>query len=155
MLTTSETIFLNKIKKNCRNIKQLIVIHNLINCFTKENIEKYKKDTLLKNIIIDFKERTIPSFESEEKEDNFNKYYIEIEKNNSNLSDVLHFIIWNDSEKSKVKNYNEATIKFIQNKIDIQLNEEINFFKNLIEYINNRSSEVLAKAIKVKINGKN
>ena len=116
MLTTSETIFLNKIKKNCRNIKQLIVIHNLINCCTKEEMEKYKRETLFKNIIIDFKERIIPSFGEK---DNLNKYYIENEENNNNQSDVLHFIIGNDSEKSEVKNYNEATIKYIQNKIDI------------------------------------
>ena len=116
MLTTSETIFLNKIKKNCRNIKQLIVIHNLINCCTKEEMEKYKRETLFKNIIIDFKERIIPSFGEK---DNLNKYYIENEENNNNQSDVLHFIMGNDSEKSEVKNYNEATIKYIQNKIDI------------------------------------
>ena len=52
MLTSSETIFLNKIKKNCRNIKQLIVVHNLINCHSKRDIEKYKKEILLNNIII-------------------------------------------------------------------------------------------------------
>ncbi len=47
MLTSSETIFLNKIKKNCRDKKQLLVIHNLINCHSKRDIEKYKKEILL------------------------------------------------------------------------------------------------------------
>ena len=41
MLTSSEQAFLNKIKKNCKNKKRLIVIHNLINCFTKLDIEEY------------------------------------------------------------------------------------------------------------------
>ena len=154
MLTSSETIFLNKIKKNCRNIKQLIVIHNLIKCYTKKDIEEYKEGTLMKNIIFKFEERIIPSFDPKGKEDKFNKYYIEIEENNNNQSDILHFFFGNDSEKSEVIKYNEETIKYIQDKIDIQLNEEINLFQKLTEHINSLSSEVLAKNIKVEINGK-
>ena len=55
MLTSSESIFLNKVKKNCRNIKQLIVIHNLINYYNKKDIKKNKKEILLNNILIKFK----------------------------------------------------------------------------------------------------
>lgn len=147
MLTTSETIFLNKIKKNCRNIKKLIVIHNLINFFTEEDIEKYKREKLLKNIIIEFDEGTIPSFESDDK---IYKYYAE--KNNYDQSEVLHFIIGNDSSKSSVRDCNEATIKYIQDTIITQVNEEINFFKNLTEHINNLSHEVLKEPITVEVN---
>ena len=154
MLTSSETIFLNKIKKNCRNIKQLIVIHNLIKCYTKKDIEEYKEGILMKNIIFKFEERIIPSFDPNGKEDKFNKYYIEIEENNNNQSDILHFFFGNDSKQSEVIKYNKETIKYIQDKIIIQLNEEINLFKKLTEHINSLSSEVLAKNIKVEINGK-
>jgi hypothetical protein len=48
MLTSSEQAFLNKIKKYCKNKRRLIVIHNLINCFGKSDIEIYAKDVLYK-----------------------------------------------------------------------------------------------------------
>ena len=152
MLTSSETIFLNKIKKNCRNIKQLIVIHNLINCHTKRDIEKYKKEILLNNIIIKFDERVIPNFKKNGDKDKFNKYYVEFEENNKdNQSDVLHFILGNDSEE-EIKYYNESTINFIQDYIDVKINEDINIIDNLTEHINNLSSLVLNKPIKAKVN---
>jgi len=150
--TSSETIFLNKIKKNCRNIKQLIVIHNLINCHTKRDIEKYKKEILLNNIIIKFDERVIPNFKKNGDKDKFNKYYVEFEENNKdNQSDVLHFILGNDSEE-EIKYYNESTINFIQDYIDVKINEDINIIDNLTEHINNLSSLVLNKPIKAKVN---
>ena len=153
MLTSSETIFLNKVKKNCRNNKQLIVIHNLIKCCNKNQIEKYKDEELLKNIIINFEERDIPSFDENKKQDLFNKYYIEKEETNegNNHSDVLHFILGNDNFE-EIKYYNESTINFIKSKIDIKINEKANIIEKLIEHINNLSSSVFKKRIKMKTN---
>lgn len=148
MLTSSETIFLNKVKKNCRNIKQLIIIHNLIQCHSKREIEKYIEEILLKIIIIEFEEMIIPSFDENGK-DKFNKFYVELDKDgNNNQSDVLHFILGNDGSE-EVKYYNDSTINFIQNKIDIEINEDINLIGKLREYINRISSLVLKKPIKV------
>ena len=146
MLTSSETIFLNKIKKNCRDKKQLLVIHNLINCHSKRDIEKYKKEILLNNIIIKFEERVIPSFD-DDRNDNFNKYYVELDDDNKDFqNDVLHFILGNDNEE-EIKYYNESTIKYIQDYIDIKINENINIIEKLTEHINNLSSLVLKKPI--------
>lgn len=151
MLTSSETIFLNKVKKNCRNNKQLIVIHNLINCHSKRDIEKYKNETLLKNIIINFEERVIPSFDTSIKDD-FNKYYIEVDEDDKeHESEVLHFIFGNDNSE-ELKNYNESTIEFIKNIIEIQVNKNTNIIQKLIEHVNNLSSLVLKNKINIKVN---
>ena len=153
MLTSSETIFLNKVKKNCRNNKQLFVIHNLINFCCKRDIENYKENELLKNIIINFEERDIPSFDENKKQDLFNKYYIEKEESNeeNNPSEVLHFILGNDNY-DEIKFYNESTINFIKSKMDIKINEKINIIEKLTEHINNLSSSVFKKRIKMKTN---
>lgn len=153
MLTSSETIFLNKVKKNCRNNKQLFVIHNLINLCSKKEIENYKERELLKNIIINFEERDIPSFDQNKKQDLFNKYYIEKEETNeeNNPSEVLHFILGNDNY-DEIKFYNESTINFIKSKMEIQINEQINIIEKLTEHINNLSSSVFKKRIKMKTN---
>jgi len=153
MLTSSETIFLNKVKKNCRNNKQLFVIHNLINLCSKKEIENYKERELLKNIIINFEERDIPSFAQNKKQDLFNKYYIEKEETNeeNNPSEVLHFILGNDNY-DEIKFYNESTINFIKSKMEIQINEQINIIEKLTEHINNLSSSVFKRRIKMKTN---
>ncbi len=153
MLTSSEITFLNKVKKNCRNNKQLFVIHNLINCCNKRDIEKYKEEVLLKNIIINFEERNIPSFDENKNKDLFNKYYIEKEETNeeNDPSNVLHFILGNDNYE-EVKFYNESTIKFIESKMITNINEKINIIEKLIEHINNLSSSVFKKRIKIKTN---
>jgi len=152
MLTSSETIFLNKVKKNCRDNKQLIIIHNLINCHTKRDIEKYKNETLLKNIIINFEDRVIPSFDISNKEDDFNKYYIEVDEDDKeHESAVLHFIFGNDNSE-ELKNYNESTIEFIKNIIEIQVNKNTNIIQKLIEHVNNLSSLVLKNKINIKVN---
>jgi hypothetical protein len=152
MLTSSETIFLNKVKKNCRNTKQLIVIHNLVNCHTKRDIEKYKNETLLKNIIINFEERVISSFDTSNKEDKFNKFYVEVdEEGQGHESEVLHFIFGNDNSK-ELKNYNESTIKCIQDHIEIKVIKNTNIIQKLIEHVNNLSSLVLKNKINIKVN---
>ena len=63
----------------------------------------------------------------------------------------MHFILGNDNSE-ETKNYNESTIQFIKDKIDIKVNENINIIEKLTEYINNLSSLVLKKAIKAKVN---
>ena len=146
MLTAAEQQFLNKVKKNCRNKKKLIVIHNLIKCYTKRDIEKYKNEILLKSIINEFEERPIPSLKKDKKDDGFNKFYIE--KDEGHEYDVRHFIFGNDdsndkSSSNEIKYYNDSTIKYIQDYIDVTVVKESNIIKKLREHIKDLSSSVL------------
>ena len=63
----------------------------------------------------------------------------------------MHFILGNDNEE-EIKYYNESTINFIQDYIDIKINEDIKIIDKLTEHINNLSSLVLNKPIKAKVN---
>ena len=145
MLMASEQVFLNKVKKNCRNKKRLIVIHNLIKCYTKEEIKKYKKETFLKDIINGFEERPIPSFDDKISDDN--TYYVEKDKDGTGHEyDVLHFIFGNDSSED-VKSINDATIKYIKDFIDIRISKPSNIFKKLINHIKDSSSSVLTEEL--------
>jgi len=115
MLTSSEQQFLNKIKKICNGKKRLIVIHNLIHCYEKEEVEDYINNTLKKSIIHSFEEIIIPSFATDE--NTFNKYFIEIDNGEDHEFDILHFIMANDKDKNsqKLRFINELTIQFIRN----------------------------------------
>ena len=137
MLTAGEQQFLNRIKKNCRNKKRLIVIHNLINCYSKKDIEKYINDTLNKSIINKFESRKMPGFD-DKKGNLFNKYFVEKEvEENGGQYDVVHLILANDrSENSEdIKYYNKTAIEFIRDYIDTQINKESNIIKRLRENI--------------------
>ena len=149
MLTAGEQQFLNRIKKNCRNKKRLIVIHNLINCYSKKDIENYIKDTLNKSIINKFEERKIPSFD-DKKGKLFNKYFVEKDvEENGGQYDVVHLILANDRSNNSedIKFYNKTAIEFIRDYIDTQINKESNIIKRLREHIKNISSTILTKEL--------
>ena len=148
MLTCSEQQFLNKVKRNCKNLKQLIVIHNLITCSTKEDIEKYIEKTLKKSIIHNFEEIKIPTFKKDKEDKYFNKYFIELDSENDKNS-VLHFILVNDSEENKDSRfYNNSTIEFIRNYIDTRSVTDINIIKKFRNHIKISSSLVLINELK-------
>ena len=145
MLTVSEQLFLEKIKKISKGKKQLIIIHNLIKCKTNEEIKKYKDEILLKMISSELLERDIPDFDFVH-EKFFNKYFIE--KNDENIK---HFIYCNDDENNEgnvVDYYNKTTLKFIKKCMRIEIIKPTNIIKNLIEHIKEISSSVLKEEIK-------
>ena len=76
MLTAAEQQFLNRVKKNCLNKKQLIVIHNLIKCYTQREIEKYKKEIFFQSATNKFEERKIPNIgKTKNTNNNYNFYF--------------------------------------------------------------------------------
>ena len=156
MLTSSEQAFLNKIKKNCKNKKRLIVIHNLINCFTQNDINIYIKDILNKSIINNFEERKIPSFDDNDGK-YFNKYFVEKNEGpdeNGSQYDVVHLIIANDTSNNSadIRYYNKTAISFIRNYIDTTINKETNIIRQLKEHIKDISTSVLTKELNSIIN---
>lgn len=148
MLTSSEQQFLNKIKKNCSGKKKLIVIHNLVHCYAKKEIEDYIENTLKKSIIHTFEEAEIPEFD--QNKECFNKYFIEKNNGEGHEFDIKHFIMANDTNKdsNEIRYFNEPTIKFIKDEIDQTINKEINILDKLIEHIKIISSQVLEKELK-------
>ena len=166
MLTASEQQFLNKVKKNCRNIKNLIVIHNLIKCFTKKDIERYKTQIFFPNIINKYDPRPIPQIGSIPKNINISKpdtnslstFGMNDMKDNNNLYEyyiekdveynVRHFIFGND-ESEEIKCYNNSTIAYIRDYIDTRVIRETKIIDTLIEHINTISTSVLKNELKI------
>ena len=149
MLTSSEQQFLNKIKKNCSGKKKLIVIHNLIHCYERSEVEDYINNTLKKSIIHSFEEVNIPNFEGDE--NNFNKYFIETDNGEGHEFDILHFIMANDKDKDnqKLRFFNEPTTQFIRDLIDQSVLKEINLLDSLVEHIKLISTQVLEQELNV------
>lgn len=146
MLNAKEQIFLNKIKKFCENKKRLIVIHNLVKCYTCSDIEKYKEETLLKMIGCPLEEKIIPDF-GNNKENLFNKYFLE-----KGHSHVKHFIFANDDNKSKeIEKYNKTALKYIKTCIKMENKKPKDLLKNFLEHISEKSSYVLKKKITPRI----
>ena len=143
MLTSSEQQFLNKIKKNCSGKKTLIVIHNLIHCYEKKEIENYIENVLKKSIIHRFEEINITEFEGDEQ--NFNKYFIEKNNGEGHEFDIKHFILANDTNRNsnEIRFFNEPTIKYIRDLIDHTIIKPVNILQNLINHIKIISNQVL------------
>jgi hypothetical protein len=126
MLTRSEQLFLNKIKKFCRGYKRLIVIHNLIHCYEKGEVEDYIENILKKSTIHSFEPVNISYLKGDE--NYFNKYFIETEDGESHEFKIFHFIMANDKEKSsqKLRYFNEPTIQILRDLMDVPiLNKKI------------------------------
>ena len=148
MLSSSEQQFLNKIKKNCSGKKRLIVIHNLIHCYEKEEILNYIETTLKKSIIHQFEEISIPGFDDDE--EYFNKYYIEKNDGEDKEFDIRHFIMANDlnNKNNNIRFFNNPTIEFIRNLLDISVNKEFDLLTKLKEHIEIISNQVLDIGLK-------
>jgi hypothetical protein len=148
MLTSSEQQFLNKIKKNCSGKKRLIVIHNLIHCYDKNEVEDYINNTLKKSIIHELKEISIVGFE--DNSECFDKFYIEKGNGIGKEFDIKHFIMANDTNKKdkNVRYFNSPTINYIRDELDLAVKKDVDLLTKLKEHIEIISNQVLVNGIK-------
>ena len=148
MLTSSEQQFLNKIKKNCSGKKRLIVIHNLIHCYDKNEVEDYINNTLKKNIIHEFKEIAFVGFENNS--EFFDKFYIEKGNGIGKEFEIKHFIMANDTNKNdkNIRYFNMPTIKYIRDELDLAVKKNVDLLTKLKEHIEIISNQVLVNGIK-------
>ena len=148
MLTSSEQQFLNKIKKNCSGKKRLIVIHNLIHCYDKNEVEEYINNTLKKSIIHEFKEISIVGFENSS--EFFDKFYIEKGNGMGREFEIKHFIMANDTNKNdkNIRYFNMPTIKYIRDELDLAVKKNVDLLTKLKEHIEIISNQVLVNGIK-------
>ena len=132
-LTFSEQKLINKISEDIKklkmkgNTKNLIVIHNLQTFETKEEVEKYIKNTLKKSATFQIEE-DITNFSDEsnffcEKSDKYIKHFIYAKE---------------DSEAGKY--YNQKTINSIKSLYNIDSNKyEYDYKETIIEHFKNMS----------------
>ena len=113
-LSYDEQKLLNKIKNDIDNVKRkepLIIIHNLKEFESLEQIEDYINNTLRKSLTFIIKEQHKMS---KTKEKNEWKYFIELNDNNNNNIKIYHLIYAKEGTVAG-EFYNKETIEFIIN----------------------------------------
>jgi hypothetical protein len=135
-LKYSDQLLLEKIIKECINHKKdsLYVIHNLKNLISKEQVDNYINNILMKSGTFDLEEKQFKKFNSKKKENdeekNYSSSYFTMEYDSLTVN---HFIYINDICKEKY--YNEFTNETIRNYINYSRETKFNISKKLHQKI--------------------
>jgi HSP20 family molecular chaperone IbpA len=118
-LSLAEQIFLYQLK-NQRNFDQLFIIHNLFNFETREDLEDYIENTIVRSIYFDISKHYYDI--ENESQNNINRpyYFVESQDNNGNKSLIVHFFLGNIETKDPwISKFNNETIKIIKQKMHV------------------------------------
>ena len=147
-ITFSEQQFLNKIRVFCTNKKKLFIIHNLIHLNYAEEVYKYIKTVLKKIITCNLEERNIPNNYDIYQKEYYNKYFVEISKDEGEKLNLIHHFILVNDKMEDADYFNFSTIEFIKNKINQGKNiKHENIIEKLRKYIIEKSDLVLSEKI--------
>ena len=135
-------------KKEIKGIqkRRLIVIHNLMNITTVEDIKKFINNVLLKSLTFKLEPQ---SMRGNENYDDSNKVvYIqnvdnENENNNQNKLEIIHLIFGNDEEENIRREYNEPALRYIRDYITINSTRKFDIVKSFKDFIYKNSSKYL------------
>ena len=140
-LTLTEQKLINRIVTET-NKKNIFVIHNLKNFYSKEQILDYIEDTFKKNIFFklgkNFSEQIYKGKDAlKGKEKEFDKYFIETYHNADNIEkQVLHFIMGNNVEESKAYYFNKTVSDYIKEEMSsFTEGKKFNIFKELKDFL--------------------
>ena len=101
------------LKENQKINKKLFVVHNLQNFYRKEDVKNYIDNVLKKLYNIELKEIKMFKDEKNNINNGFDKFFLEINKDNM---EIIHLLLINDyCDDSKLFNYN--AIKFLKGTI--------------------------------------
>ena len=133
---------------NEANKKNIFVIHNLKNLYSKEQILDYIENTFKKNVFLkqskNFCEQTYKGKNSlKNKEDEFDKYYLEKYENmDGSEKNVIHLIMGSNVKESEAYYFNKTVSDFIQNEMGMfNENKKNNIFKEFKKFIVKRGSK--------------
>jgi hypothetical protein len=135
-------------KKEIKGIqkRRLIVIHNLMNIATVEDIKNFIDNVLLKSLTFKLEPQ---SMRGNENYDDSNKVvYIqnvdnENENNNQNKLEIIHLIFGNDEEENIRREYNEPALRYIRDYITINSTRKFDIVKSFKDFIYKNSSKYL------------
>lgn len=158
-LTYADQKLLNRVKKECKG-KKLFVVHNLYTLNTKEEVEQYIENTLLKSLTFKLKKIKIAEFDEEtkkeeSKKEDVNQYfwaeeYIQNKSNDEeddtdddDKREIIHYIMANDKSEAG-KYYNAVTIKCLQNQIKTFSNTDVFPIQDrLVRYFVKKSGDLI------------
>jgi hypothetical protein len=109
-LTFNEQRLINKIKNKLNNLKSkkpIFIVHNLFNYQTKEQVEEYINETLMKSV--SFKIKKLDNVKIKDDKDDRRIYYVE----NDNSFKIYHLLTAREGTKGG-DYYNEYTYEFLR-----------------------------------------
>ena len=156
LMTYSDQILLNKVKKRCGKGRKLFVIHNLQNFDKIEHVENYIQNTLMKSLTFKLTKLPMVEFDSNDSKPR-NKFFYREEvfqsedENDEEKLNVIHLIMAYDGENSEAgEYYNESCMNFIRIQVstvsnirpfDIKEAVKSYFIKKAPEFIENEINE--------------
>lgn len=139
-LTLTEQKLINRIVTET-NKKNIFVIHNLKNFYTKDQIFDYIKTTFKKNIFFklsnNFSEQIYKGEDALQGKAEFDKYFIETYRNADNSEKrVIHLIMGNNVEESEAYFFNKTVSDYIKGEMSsFTEGKKFNIFKELRDFI--------------------
>ena len=132
------------LKENQKINKKLFVVHNLQNFYRKEDVKNYIDNVLKKLYNIELKE--IKMFKDEKNNINkgFDKFFLEINKDNM---EIIHLLLINDyCDDSKLFNYN--SIKFLKGTIEHETGRQtFPILENSKQFLLEISEQIMEKKL--------
>ena len=140
-LTLTEQKLINRIVTET-NKKNIFVIHNLKNFYSKAQILDYIDNTFKKNIFFklskNFSEQVYKGKEAlKDKAEEFDKYFIDTYHNSGNIDKrVLHFIMGNNVEESEAYYFNKTVSDYIKEEMSsFTEGRKFNIFEELKDFL--------------------
>ena len=143
-LTLTEQKLINRVVKVAN--KHVYVIHNLKNLYSKEQILEYIENTFKKNIFFHQGQKFTEQIykgkkELKNKEDEFDKYYLEIYDDSRK---VMHYIMGSNVEESKTYCFNKTLIDNFRTEISSYNNsKKFNIFNQLKQFLVDNGSNYI------------
>ena len=125
-LTYSEQQLLLRMKRDNESSKKkkkkIFVVHNLFNLVTKDQVQDYINNVLMKSLTFKLEKTDISNFDgnTETVDKNYSYYHEECGNDNDNKNDknnVIEHLIMAKDDSEAGKYYNETTIKFLLSNI--------------------------------------
>ena len=156
-LTYSDQKLLNRIKNECKG-KKLFVVHNLYTLTTKQQVEEYIENTLMKSLTFKLKKIKMTEFDEgakkeEAKKEDVNQYFWaeeymgkssdEDDTDDDDKGEIIHYIMANDNSEAG-KYYNAIAIKLLQNQIKVFSNTDVFPIQDrLVRYFVKKSGDLI------------
>ena len=135
-------------KKEIKGIqkRRLIVIHNLMNIATVNDIKNFIDNVLLKSLTFKLEPQSMRG--NENYDDSKKKVYIqnvdnENENNNQNKLEIVHLIFGNKDIEEINEEYNEPALRYIRDYISINSTRKFDIVKSFKDFIYKNSSKYL------------
>lgn len=144
-LTFTEQQLLIRIKKEqLKGNKKLLVLHNLYNFTTKQQVEDHIKNILLKSQTFSLEEKHYIRFDTTEKSPNENDIYYH---ENENGKSIEHLIFARDDTEAG-KYYNESSKRFLRELVTSTTNtNKIDLVKKMQLFLRGMSKDIFENEI--------